>query len=112
MVVLCLCATIHALVLRHRAICRGSHAGIAAPPLFLSCIMKKRRAHAENADALRLSEQRFHAILDAAADAMVLSNADGIVIAANAAYYQLYGYPPEQVLGKSFAIIFPEERRA
>jgi PAS domain S-box-containing protein len=73
--------------------------------------MKKQRERAEDADALRLSERRFHAIWDAAADAMALSNADGIVLAANPAYYHLYGYSPDQVLGNSFAIIFPEDQR-
>ena len=42
---------------------------------------------------------------------MVLSDPDGIVLAANPAYFALYGYPPEVVLGHSFAIIFPAERR-
>jgi PAS domain S-box-containing protein len=66
---------------------------------------------AEDARALRLSEQRFYAVWEAAADAMALSNAEGIVLAANPAYYQLFGYSPEQVLGQSFALIFPAEQR-
>lgn len=74
--------------------------------------MKKRRGQAKDATALRLSEQSFHAIWDAAADAMALSDAEGIVFAANPAYYHLYGYAPDQVLGNSFAIIFPEDQRA
>src|SRR5690349_17422990 len=74
--------------------------------------MKKRHGGASDAHALRMSEQSFHAIWDAAADAMALSNAEGIVLAANPAYYHLYGYSPDQVLGHSFAIIFPENQRA
>lgn len=70
------------------------------------------RGRADVAAALRLNEPLFHAIWDAAADAMALSDAEGIVIAANLAYYDLYGYTPDQVLGKSFAIIFPEDQRA
>ncbi|HVB25940.1 MAG TPA: PAS domain S-box protein [Ktedonobacteraceae bacterium] len=58
------------------------------------------------------SEDRFRAVWEAAADAMSLSNPDGTVIAANSAYYRLYGYAPEQVLGKNFSIIFPEEQRS
>ena len=53
----------------------------------------------------------FQTIWDTASDAMVLSDPDGIVCAANPAYFALYGYPPEAVLGHSFAIIFPPERR-
>lgn len=42
---------------------------------------------------------------------MALSDAAGIVLAANPAYYKLYGYGPEEVLGKSFALIFPSDQR-
>ena len=46
-----------------------------------------------------------------AADAMVLSDENGIVLAANPAYLRLYGYTAEQIIGHSFAIIFPEAVR-
>jgi PAS domain S-box-containing protein len=62
--------------------------------------------------ALRTSEQRARAIWEAASDAMVLSDEAGIVLDANQAYCDLYGYSPEQVLGQSFAIIFPPDQRA
>ena len=42
---------------------------------------------------------------------MALSDADGIVIAANQAYLQLYEYKVEEVIGHSFSIIFPEQAR-
>lgn len=44
-------------------------------------------------------------------DAMALSDADGIVLAANPAYLMLYGYTADQVIGRDFAIIFPEAAR-
>jgi PAS domain S-box-containing protein len=47
-----------------------------------------------------------------APDAMALSDASGTVLAANPAYYELYGYGPDEVLGKNFALIFPSEQRA
>jgi PAS domain S-box-containing protein len=43
---------------------------------------------------------------------MALSDPNGIVIAVNPAYCALYGLIPEQAVGQSFAIIFPEEARA
>jgi PAS domain S-box-containing protein len=43
---------------------------------------------------------------------MALSDASGTVLAANPAYYELYGYAPDEVLGRSFALIFPSEQRA
>jgi PAS domain S-box-containing protein len=57
------------------------------------------------------SEQRFRAVWEAASDAMALSTPDGTVFAANPAYYRLYGYSPEEVLGNNYSIIFPEEQR-
>lgn len=62
-------------------------------------------------DLQQQTEQRFLAVWQVAADALALSDADGTVVAANPAYFDLYGYPPEQVLGQNFAIIFPEAQR-
>ncbi len=62
--------------------------------------------------ALRQSEERFRAVWEVATDAMVLSGPDGIVLSANPAYFLLYGYPAEEVIGHSFALIFPESQRA
>jgi PAS domain S-box-containing protein len=42
---------------------------------------------------------------------MALSDPSGVVVAANPAYYRLYGYGPDEVLGRSFALIFPPEQR-
>jgi len=50
-------------------------------------------------------------VWEASADAIALSDPEGIVLHANPAYCRLYGYPPEQVIGHSYAIIFPEEAR-
>lgn len=62
-------------------------------------------------DALRESNERFRQVWETTSDAMALSDSDGIVQAANPKYLDLYGYTSEQVLGKSFAIIFPEDNR-
>jgi PAS domain S-box-containing protein len=62
--------------------------------------------------ALRESEERFRAVWEATSEAMALSDPDGTVIAVNPAYCALYGLTPEQAVGQSFAIIFPEEARA
>jgi PAS domain S-box-containing protein len=54
----------------------------------------------------------YKAVWEHTADAMALSDAEGIVRAANPAYYQLYGYTPAEVIGASFAMLFPEDQRA
>ena len=61
---------------------------------------------------LRESEERFRAVWEATSEAMALSDPEGIVLAVNPAYCALYGLIPEQVVGRSFAIIFPEAARA
>jgi PAS domain S-box-containing protein len=43
---------------------------------------------------------------------MALSDCAGIVLAATPAYYDLYGYGPDEVVGSSFALIFPNHQRA
>lgn len=55
---------------------------------------------------------QFVAVWEHAADAMALSDAEGRVLAANPAYYELYGYRPDEILGRSFALIFPPEEQA
>jgi len=52
------------------------------------------------------------AIWECSVDAIALSDPAGVVLAVNPAYQQLYGFTPEEVVGKSFTVIFPEGQRA
>jgi PAS domain S-box-containing protein/putative nucleotidyltransferase with HDIG domain len=67
------------------------------------------RKHAEA--AVRESEERYRQVWKATSDAMVLTDPKGIIQAANPEYLKLYGYLPEQLIGQSVALIFPEENR-
>lgn len=62
-------------------------------------------------EPLRAGQLFSHQIWETTADAMVLSDPNGIVLDANPAYLRLYGYTLAQIQGQSFAIIFPEELR-
>jgi PAS domain S-box-containing protein len=62
--------------------------------------------------ALRESEARFRAVWEATSEAMALSDPNGIVLDVNPAYCALYGRPPEEFIGHTFARIFPEADRA
>jgi len=73
--------------------------------------LKKQQAVAQTEAVLRESEQYIHAIWENASDAMAISAPDGTVFAANPAYFRLYGYLPEEIIGKDFSIIFPKEHR-
>ncbi|HUS16585.1 MAG TPA: ATP-binding protein [Chloroflexia bacterium] len=57
------------------------------------------------------NDSRWRAVWDLAADAMALSDPSGVVLAANPAYYELYGLRPEAVVGRDFAQIFAPERQ-
>ncbi|HEU4327111.1 MAG TPA: PAS domain S-box protein [Roseiflexaceae bacterium] len=75
--------------------------------------MGAQEYHPQPPPAAGLSEQAILAALwDASADAMALSDPEGIVLAANAAYYALYGLTAEEVIGQPFQVIFPPEQRA
>ncbi len=63
-------------------------------------------------DRIRAGEARFRAVWDAVSDALALSDPDGIVLAANPAYLDLYGFAEDEVVGHPFSMIFPEAHRA
>ena len=44
-------------------------------------------------------------------DALALLDEHGVVLAVNAAYRELYGFTEREVVGRSFAVIFPEDQR-
>jgi PAS domain S-box-containing protein len=50
-------------------------------------------------------------VWDACPDALVLSDAAGIILEVNPAYCALSGYPREQLVGHDFTVIFPESER-
>src|ERR1700686_823402 len=72
---------------------------------------EKQRALKQAEQVLIESERLFRAVWEYSSDAMALSTPDGTVFAANPAYFHLYGFPQEEVIGKHFSIIFPEEQR-
>lgn len=62
--------------------------------------------------ALAASEERVRAVWDATSDALALSDPDGIVLAINPAYTELYGLSPAEAVGQEFSLIFPATERA
>ncbi len=69
-------------------------------------------AHRTPDELLRESEERFRAVWEATSEAIALSAPDGVVLAVNPAYCTLYGYSMEELVGRHFAIIYPESARA
>lgn len=62
-------------------------------------------------EQLKESQAQLKATWESAGDAMALSDSEAIVIDANPAYFNLYGYSMQEVIGKNFAIIFPQDSR-
>ncbi|HJZ76048.1 MAG TPA: PAS domain S-box protein [Vicinamibacterales bacterium] len=56
--------------------------------------------------------QRWGAIVRSAVDAIVLVDARGCIEEFNPAAERLFGYTPEEIFGRSVAILVPESRRA
>jgi PAS domain S-box-containing protein len=60
----------------------------------------------------RLDPERCQALLEVLPEALVLSAADGTVLAANESAFRLTGYAPEDLLGRQVSLISPPEERA
>ncbi|MEP0846853.1 MAG: PAS domain S-box protein [Phycisphaerae bacterium] len=60
-------------------------------------ITQRRQAE----DALRISEQRYHALVEAMAEGVVLQTADGVIQSCNPAAERILGLPAEQILGRA-----------
>src|SRR5215207_8618306 len=73
--------------------------GVAAP------------SHQALLDEITGSNAWLSLVWEAAPDAMAFSDPDGIVLLVNAAYCTLYGYHRDEIVGHSFAIIFPPQHR-
>jgi len=61
--------------------------------------------------ALRESEGRIQAILDAAVDAIITIDAYGIVESANPAVECLFGYAPSELIGLNVSVLMPSPHR-
>jgi PAS domain S-box-containing protein len=56
----------------------------------------------------RLAEARMNLILDQASEAVISCDSEAVIIAFNAAAARLYGWRPEEVLGRHIDILFEE----
>jgi two-component system, cell cycle sensor histidine kinase and response regulator CckA len=70
-------------------------------------VSQRRRAEA----ALRQSEALFRLVWDSAADGMRLTDESGAVVRANAAYCELVGKSPAQVIGRPFTDVYAADGR-
>jgi PAS domain S-box-containing protein len=67
------------------------------------------RKHAE--EGLRSSEEKHRVILEVANDAVISMDEKGFIVFANPATKRIFGYNPEEVIGKPMTILMPESMR-
>mgnify|MGYP001819806636 CR=1 FL=1 len=60
-------------------------------------------------DELRTSEARIRSIMETANDAIITADSKGYILSWNTAAIAIFGYEPDEVIGKSLTIIVPEE---
>ncbi len=62
--------------------------------------------------ALEVAEAAARAVVDTAVDAIITIDAQGIMHSANAAACSMFGYRPEELLGRNVKMLMPEPYRA
>lgn len=62
-------------------------------------------------EALRMSEERYRVISETAQDAIFTIDSDSRVLFVNAAVERMFGYKPEELVGKTLDTIMPERLR-
>jgi PAS domain S-box-containing protein len=60
------------------------------------------------AEELTRAEQRFRAVLEAAPDAMVITNREGVIELANSSGDALFGYSREDLIGRDIRLLIPD----
>jgi len=59
----------------------------------------------------KAAEERFHALLESAPDAMVVTDESGQIVLVNTQTENLFGYPREDLIGNKIEMLVPEEIR-
>jgi len=62
-------------------------------------------------EALRENQARTQAILDTAVDAIITINERGIIQSANPAVERMFGYAPQELIGKNVSMLMPSPHR-
>ncbi len=62
--------------------------------------------------ATRASDERLRTVIDATADAIIVITADGLLESANPAVEGIFGYRPDELVGRNISMLMPEPDRS
>ncbi len=62
--------------------------------------------------ALQLSEERYRSVVQNAMDAIFIADRRGTILSWNIGAQRIYGYEPDEIIGRWFFCLLPEEDRA
>jgi PAS domain S-box-containing protein len=71
--------------------------------LQLGRVIERKRAEA----ALRESELRFRSVAETATDAIITADATGVIVSWNPAAVAMFGYSPDEAIGRSLSTLIP-----
>ena len=83
--------------------------GDVAP--FLFAVVEDITQRKQEESARRYSEERFRVVVETANDAVVSADESGAIQFANPATMRVFGYEPEELIGKPLTILMPEFMR-
>ncbi len=91
----------------------GLPSGIALVLLAWALSLRREvRLRLQHEQAMSESQERLRAIVETAADAIIVIDEEGIVQSANPATGHIFGYRPDEIVGRNVSLLMPEPYRA